>query len=765
MTVESQNSRQRCAAPLPLRWLIATALIGCLGSLALSVRSHADPPPAAPQAAVAPQVGIGGVYRPGHWTAVRLAAATGLAEQVGQERQPDRPPPTDVGSGDRDGLFQAIVQIETWDGDGVRTIYTQPNSGVSRWAYASPGVAAAPLRLTTEGGQLVRSRWGDGAIEPQTPWVVVIGDPLAITTVGRNELLGRESSVAVSVAQSSTQLPDHAIGWDGVDLLVINRQGRGLIAELSERQIAAITDWLIGGGRILLSPGQAVDELLDVAPWLARLASIGPEVGTVQIDAAGLETFTSSQTRLPVLRGMALDASSGRPLISGRNLQRQPIALAIERTVGLGRLTITSFPLDDPELAGWAQRLTLINRLLPGVLESDSDRRRDSRPATVAPYNDLAGQIRSGLDRFQLNRQIPFSVISAVLLTLVALVGPLDYWLINRVLGKPLLGWVSFPLSVLAVGGILVLLARPGDAITAESPLRENRIEIIDIAGSGDQAVARLTSIGHLYSGAASLADYSPTLTAAWSDLAAKTAASPTASSVLTRPYGYASSTFGGILIAGEDPHLPAYQVNVIDGGAAAPLTSRLNAIPIAPAGAKGFVSSLSFPIQMAAHEGLAQRRGNELLTGQLTNPLPMDLLDGVLVYGNWAYLLPTRLGAGQTIASIESLRQKNFRWHLLRRVVTDNSMSSDLWDPEMTDDLPRLAEILMFEQAVGGRDYTGLSNRPWKSLDLSYLLSDKQAILYGRLEAPILDTGVTAQQPVASAVRIVLPVAAPAPR
>src|SRR5690606_26019607 len=142
---------------------------------------------------------------------------------------------------------------------------------------------------------------------------------------------------------------------------------------------------------------------------------------------------------------------------------------------------------------------------------------------------------------------------------------------------------------------------------------------------------------------------------------------------------------------------------------------------PIAPAGSKGWMSRWGFQPTLRDTSGLSQRRGSELLTGSVANPLGADLFNGVLVYGNWAYLLPTRFRAGQRIETLDSLRQKNFRWHLSRREALENSSRMDTWDVQMHDDLERLAHVLMFETAIGGRDYTGLSNHPLRGLDLSH--------------------------------------------
>lgn len=721
--------------------------------------------------AIEVRVGIRGVYRPGNWTAVRVVDLSKLSGR---------------------SAFVDIGAAETLDGDGVRVRYQQAGGKEKTWAYAVPGTASAPLAIfadtsgsgvesSSDQQSIVNSRFPVGAIEPSKPWVVVIGDPLGIETIGKNELLGRESSVATSIIESADDLPDALAGWEGVDLLVINQSGAAILSEMAEPQIATIQAWIRGGGRLFVSLGKGGGAFLKALPWLASLTAVAPDADAIRIDPAALETFTSSQTRLAQLDGVELPETGGRTLIFGRTASRQPVRLATEHLVGLGRVGVTSFSLDAPELIAWPQRLSLVTRLHQGLLDGDTEKRRESRTITAVPYDDLAGQLRASLDRFDSHRRIAFSIVSLILLTLAALIGPLDYWLINRLLGKPLIGWISFPLSVVAIAAVVVSLAgsRPVTATSAAGAessgdvsgtaatngLRSNRVEIVDISAVGDQPVGRAMSLTHVSSPTATRVDLPIFVSANWSPERGASLVDV----VLTRPYGYSSPTFGGISIVGEDRGMPSYQIQVkavsdragsatVNELAASPL-----AFPIAPVGSKGFQSAWAFKPTLGKIDGLAQRRGNELLTGSITNPLNVDILDGAVIYGNWVYLLPTRFRAGQTIESIESLRQKNFRWHLTRREALENASRLETWDVEMHDDLARLTEVLMFESSVGGRDYTGLSNRAFGGLDLHYALFLGQAILYGRFAEPIFDTGLPAERPSVSAVRVVLPVGPPA--
>ncbi|HBJ37493.1 MAG TPA: hypothetical protein DDZ51_22610 [Planctomycetaceae bacterium] len=331
------------------------------------------------------RVGIRGIYRPGNWTAIRVAEAS-----KGANRSP----------------FVEIGAAETLDGNGTRVRYLQPPIEESdrdrTWAYAVPGTVSAPLSIfaqtAAEKGDaalIAAGRFPPTGIETSKPWVVVIGDPLGIETIGKNDLLGRDASVATSIIESSDELPDATAGWEGVDLLVINQPGAAILSELSESQIETIQAWVRGGGRLFVSLGKGGTSLLEKSPWLARLTSVAADSPAIRLDPAALETFTSSQSRLSPLDGITLPETGGRTLIMGRAASRQPARLAIEHLVGLGRVVVISFALDSPELTAWPQRLSLVTRLHQGLLDIETEKRRESRSINSVPYDDLAGQLRA----------------------------------------------------------------------------------------------------------------------------------------------------------------------------------------------------------------------------------------------------------------------------------------------------------------------------------------------------------------------------------
>ncbi len=113
--------------------------------------------------------GIDGVYRASQWVMFRTL-------------QPDA----------------KIASVETLDGDGVRVRYLQAEAEPRNVGYAVPGGSYGPLTIRSADKLLYEGRLSGRPIEPNVPWVVVFGDTLGVEAIGKNELLGKESTVARS---------------------------------------------------------------------------------------------------------------------------------------------------------------------------------------------------------------------------------------------------------------------------------------------------------------------------------------------------------------------------------------------------------------------------------------------------------------------------------------------------------------------------------------------------------------------------------------
>ena len=680
--------------------------------------------------------------------------------------------------------------LETRDGDGVEVRYVQPEAnsdGATNrdvrdrgdWSYGIPGSEAAPLIVRDDNGIIATTRFptvgspsrGPAMIPLEMPWLVVFGDPLGVDQIGVNELLDRDALVAVSRPSTADGFPDSSLGYDGVDMMLLGGSSQQLLADLSELQQQAIVDWIVEGGRAVLMLGESAPDLLATAPWLSSLLPID-DFEVARLDPSAIETFTSSQTPLTTFSGVLLPKDQGRVLIMGRTTRRVSTPIASEFNVGFGRITVIAADLDSELFAQWPERLDLLTQLTGSILVPNQE--TPGRKTRSTAYNDLAGQVRSSLDQFEVKRTFGFSVISLILMALIAAIGPLDYLLLNRVFGRPLLGWLTFPIVALGLSLILVYQSRPVTSAEASSAVGSdhnhrqcNRIEIVDLDSTLD--VGRVCTINYLYSHDAIRAD----VNVIGSEVLDRMTLQPRR--MLTAPFGYPGESFGGIQIAIEDSRLPVYDVPfqyeaTSDGQQY--LRSSLVNVPLASRSSKGILMRLRFIPKLTTKQSIERRPGSELVRGELVNPLPVDLLNGVLIYRNWTYLLPTRFPAGGRIASVDSLRQKNFRWQLSRQQALENEGETEAWDPANIESTDRIAEMLMFHEAVGGQRYTALRHEPLSFLDLSHVLTDDRCILMGRLAEPAtrFETtidGATAEPPGdrLTIVRVVLPVVDTRPR
>lgn len=704
-------------------------------------------------------IGIDGHYRVGRWVGVRSNATLDAAA------------------------------IETRDGDGIRVRFDSPRVTASAatdenaWTYIVPGSEAAPLTfLSDDGDTLLSTRLptigspsrGPAMIPLSMPWILVVGDPLGIDEIGINKLLDRDATIAVSRPTAAAQFPDSVLGFDGIDMLVVNAAGSDVLATLSPAQSQAMSDFVTGGGDMMISLGGGADRLLRSAPWILDLLSVD-SLPAVTIDPSAIETYTSSQTPLKPFAGVRLPKDQGDVLILGRTTNRISTPIAARYAAGFGTVLVIAADLESDQFANWPERLDLISRMTGSVIPSETRNvDRGTRVGRATAYNDLAGQLRAVLDRFSIQQTFSFSVLALSLMVLIAAIGPLDYFLINRMLGKPLLGWISFPLMAVGLSAVLASQSavvtnlnsvgngdRSGDAngdATSDSgaTVRCNRLEVVDV--DAVNGVGRGYSANYLYSHEASLFDVSFGSAIALQSLA------PELNRVLASPLGYPGESFGGIQISLEDSRLPAYSVTMRSEDAW--LRGSMVGLPLAPRSSNGFASRYSFVPSLGDVSPVVRRAGSELLQGDWTNPLPMDILDGKLVYRNWVYLLPTRVRAGQQIASLEKLRQKNFRWLLSRQKALESDTQTQAWDPSANASLERVAEMMMFHAAAGGTQYTNLEHQPLGNLDASDLLMTDRCILFGRIEQPITRVEVTSGDQTISPVgqqltmiRVVMPV------
>jgi len=129
---------------------------------------------------------------------------------------------------------------------------------------------------------------------------------------------------------------------------------------------------------------------------------------------------------------------------------------------GLGTIIYFGGDLSERPLNNWRDRTALVRN----IMQWNTERRAAVDPRAGAMlqlgYNDIAGQIRSALDQFEGVRIVPFSVILIILTAYWLVIGLFDWFLVHKVLQRPILTWVTFPLWIVLFSVLTYALAAPG---------------------------------------------------------------------------------------------------------------------------------------------------------------------------------------------------------------------------------------------------------------------------------------------------------------
>ncbi|MEX2176692.1 MAG: hypothetical protein WD872_20160 [Pirellulaceae bacterium] len=687
-------------------------------------------------------VGIGNQCKAGFWAPIWLRIKAGPQGARGQ------------------------LEIVVPDGDGVPVVFSDSKDTaidlsageqLSLLRYAKIGPVAAPITVRLRGPS--QTLWSlalaglPSRLKATQELVVGIGPavglPEAIATLRRAPEL-RLASVQI---ERAADLPDRWWGYEGVDAVVLTTGDTKIIDAMTEAQTAALVQWVQLGGRMILSVGSQGERVLAAdGPWAAVAPGKLLEVSPLR-DRAGLESFVGADlpddevfqrsrplvTRLAEFDGVVLvdelASGSNRPLV-------------IRSAHGLGEVIFVGLDLDHPALANWPGRTRLVASLLTANRQRGGEPEVEaSRSITHLGYEDLVGQLRVGLDQFAGVKLVNFTTVAVLCVAYLLLVGPADYLLLSQ-LGLPRhWTWGTFGLIAVGFGVGAWYLGRESHG----DRFRANQVEIIDI--DVEQRLVRGTVWTHLYSPRTVQVDL-------------QLAVSPERLGLEQTAGWLAWQGLPGSSLGGLDSRqvsLAAAQAYRLNGPSE---QAGLQGVPIHNASSKSLSAVWWGTVQQSIPSQLRQTEFGPP-TGELTNPLPVELSDCLLVYRDWLFRLGT-LPAGETIA-IDPRDSLNLEYRLTERTIVGDKDVSTRWDQASTD-IPRIARMLMFHEAARGQTYTGLTSRYQAKLDLSDHVRLGRAVLVGRAAqgATVLtDAGQPVVRPEDAATwtwcRIVLPVQPPA--
>ncbi len=407
------------------------------------------------------------------------------------------------------------IELESPDPDGNAVTYPGPQVALDSGSPRAVDVFFKPGRLETTVNvravrvdddvvlaTLKRSSTDSSAeadfqvVRNAVPaWIIVgqlPGSPGLAANPDRDAISKLKSSgIHITELASPADLPTQSRTMSAWRAIVFSGQ-----FEIPTAQSDALKTWVLNGGHLILAIGTHSDELLasPLADWALAGQKIVP--GSIS-DLSGLEMLVSSYAdqsgggipledrRVPFFnprRGITIEQTDGIEVAEGLDG-----AVLTRHACGFGRISLFGVDLNEAPLARWRGLDSFLTSVVDLPLGNVTDGSGSTRISHTG-ITELGTQLQNGMEHFEsVGERSTLSILGLTLLYLL-LIGPVDWFLVHRVLKRPGLTWCTFPLAVLLSGLLAGVSARGSNG----ADLQANVLEIVDIdaaSGYGRQSV------------------------------------------------------------------------------------------------------------------------------------------------------------------------------------------------------------------------------------------------------------------------------------
>jgi len=663
--------------------------------------------------------------------------------------------------------FQGQLVLESPDGKGIVVrfvdrhlqITVPPTTTVTRTAYIKigrlPWSVVVSIADTQEQVVFKKTfgRLDDGQLSTADFLILQIGNRLPLSASRlQTELTDRPDLVEVAIQSQTSdyhKLPDRWYGYAAVDLLIITTSAADLLEQLSSQQQKAIRQWIYQGGRMLLFAGQRGPELSgDNEVWGSLIPGKIDRVIT-NWNTSGLEKYGNADERLMLDRQLGSSLSLITPsdgvvvLRDTQNAQAEH-ALIVHSARGLGSVTFVAFDPAQEPFASWGATPAILNRL---VIDSHfAERGNEQRlQSSNAGFDDVSGQLRSSLDRFDGVTPTRFMWVAGLLGMFILTIGPLDYYVLRR-FKRLHWTWVTFPVAILLFSLMTISMV----SALRTSPAAMNQIEIIDI-----------DSLTQTVRGSNYASVYSP-VTAAYSfGMSEFNDVIPCENyQVLASWQGFPGTGLGGLGRTSFQVLIDhQYEVDLKNG--------QIRSIPVQHSGTRSLAARWSAESSLVVKSELVTEAASGALRGTLQNPFDFDLHEALILFDGRVYPIGQVFKANAVVDIYDlSADSQGIDNYFTRNQSGSRRHSYRVWRT-LDESLDRVVKQMMFNQEIGGERYTGLLHRYQSHLDLSHMLRLRRAVLVGKAGRGMTEFVNRSQQdggePMASQIdryyRVVLPV------
>jgi len=260
-------------------------------------------------------------------------------------------------------------------------------------------------------------------------------------------------------------LPQTELGWQSVNRLIVSSASAAGLASLSPQRWEAIKKWTGSGGSLVLIADPENLTLFNDTP-LAKLFTSANAKPKTLTSSRELERFVGNSRRRLINRNepgisfvevspvpadalVVLAAEDGSPLV-------------MQAAEGFGQVKLVTFDLESERLKKWQSYQTLLEKIFVsknddssgGPSKQSNEGQKAGSAVTHYGYDDITGQLRVPLDDFSTVRFIDFTLIAILIALYIVCISVGDYFLLDRLLKKMELTWITFPLIALLFCGI-----------------------------------------------------------------------------------------------------------------------------------------------------------------------------------------------------------------------------------------------------------------------------------------------------------------------
>jgi hypothetical protein len=407
--------------------------------------------PALGQTSLSAEVGWENHYRPGRWTPIFVTAADASPRDVVLELYAphDRRHAMRIQNGFTIGPSAVTIPLYVPLSYSLDETTLVLRSATSGRRLADIALAQNPIYAR------VFNASEPQAVEPNGFFIGLSGSSLTARSVA-----GQFTQSGVTVGyMPQSRLPGAAIGYDALDLLILNQPD---LNRMQADQQEAIVQWVRAGGRLVIWPGAepvAGGAILEILP-----ARIGQNQ-SFQVDAKAIEDAGLS-ARFAKLKGRELSPLPGAaavPMFAGSGLKSIPAAFRWR--AGFGQVLLLPVDVSEFHFNDVKNSEAFWRRLLKNVAELPEKDPKNQNNAPNYYYNPNQNTRQSiGLGRtMDWMGNVPgagkfgFSYIAVVLIGMMVVVGPLDFLVLKWLGRQP---WTFFTtagwIGLITLGAIFV---------------------------------------------------------------------------------------------------------------------------------------------------------------------------------------------------------------------------------------------------------------------------------------------------------------------